>query len=64
MTSGDGKTFPSDILVGHVISSPDQRLRVQLIADYSRLKFLKVIKTPIIDSSGLSSKIILNSQND
>ena len=64
MTSGDGKTFPSDILIGHAIRGPDQRLRVQLIADYRSLKFLKVIKTPIIDSSDLSGKIILNGRED
>ena len=60
VTSGDGRIFPSDILLGHVIRGPDQRLRVKLVADYQRLKFLKVMRTPRIDSSGLSSDIISN----
>ena len=64
VTSGDGKIFPSDILLGRVIRGPDQRIRVKLIADYKRLKFLKVIKAPKIDSSNLSSQIILNSGMD
>lgn len=64
VTSGDGNTFPSDILLGSVIRGPDQVLRVNLVADYKRLKFLKVIKTSEIDSSDLSSQIILNDGMD
>ena len=64
VTSGDGKVFPSGILLGHIIRGPDERLRAKLVADYKRLKFLKVVKTPEIDSSKLSSQIILNGWTD
>jgi len=46
VTSGDGKVFPADILVGQIASGPDRRLRVKLAADYGRLEFLRVLRTP------------------
>lgn len=55
VTTGDGKVFPADILVGQVVQGPDERLRVKLSADYGRLEFLRVLRTPtrpVISSSG------------
>ena len=46
VTSGDGKLFPPDILVGQIVQGPDGRLRVKLAADYGRLEFLRVLRTP------------------
>ncbi|SFR32977.1 rod shape-determining protein MreC [Litoreibacter janthinus] len=46
VTSGDGKVFPADILVGQIALGPDRRLRVRLAADYGRLEFLRVLRTP------------------
>lgn len=46
VTSGDGKVFPADILVGQIVQGPDRRLRVKLAADYGRLEFLRVLRTP------------------
>lgn len=46
VTSGDGKVFPSDILIGQIVKGPDRRLRVKLSADYGRLEFLRVLRTP------------------
>lgn len=46
VTSGDGKVFPADILVGQIVQGADRRLRVKLAADYGRLEFLRVLRTP------------------
>lgn len=46
VTSGDGKVFPADILVGQIAQGPDGRLRVRLAADYGRLEFLRVLRNP------------------
>ncbi len=46
VTSGDGKLFPADILVGQIVQGRDGRLRVKLSADYGRLEFLRVLRTP------------------
>ncbi len=46
VTSGDGKVFPADILVGQITQGPDRRFRVRLAADYGRLEFLRVLRTP------------------
>lgn len=46
VTSGDGKVFPADILVGQIVQGPDGRLRVKLSADYGRLEFLRVLRNP------------------
>jgi len=62
VTSGDGKLFPSDVLVGQIVRSPEAGLRVKLAADYSRLEFLKVIRAPEINSSGLTGEIITNTE--
>ena len=64
VTSGDGKILPSDVLVGHVIRDADQRLRVKLVANYGRLKFLKVIKTQTFDSSDVQGEVIINMGTD
>ena len=64
VTSGDGKVLPSDVLVGHVIRDADQRLRVKLVANYGRLKFLKVIKTQTFDSSDVQGEVIINTGTD
>lgn len=46
VTSGDGKVFPADVLVGQIALGSDGRLRVKLAADYGRLEFLRVLRTP------------------
>ena len=46
ITSGDGEVFPPDLLVGQVAQGTDGRLRVRLSADYERLEFLRVLRSP------------------
>lgn len=46
VTSGDGKVFPADILVGQIAQGPDGRLRTRLAADYGRLEYLRVLRNP------------------
>lgn len=45
VSSGDGGVFPAGLLVGAVVAGSDGRLRVQLSADYSRLEFLRVLRS-------------------
>ena len=55
VTSGDGRVFPADILVGQIAQGPNGRLRVKLAADYGRLEFLRVLRNPempMIESTG------------
>lgn len=47
VTSGDGKVFPADILVGLIAKDRNGRLRVRLAADYGRLEFLRVLRNPV-----------------
>ena len=44
-TSGDGGVFPADLMVGQVALGTDRRLRVRLSADYTRLEFLRVLRS-------------------
>ena len=37
--------FPAGLLVGQVAQGPDRRLRVILAADYSRLDYLRVLRS-------------------
>jgi rod shape-determining protein MreC len=46
VSSGDGKVFPAGLLVGQVVVGADKRLRVRLAAEYDRLEFLRVLRSP------------------
>lgn len=58
VTSGDGKVFPADILVGQIAQGPDRRLRVKLAADYGRLEFLRVLRTPSVEGINTTGGLI------
>ncbi|MFY0692634.1 MAG: rod shape-determining protein MreC [Paracoccaceae bacterium] len=58
VTSGDGKVFPADILVGQITRGPDRRFRVRLAADYGRLEFLRVLRTPPEDPIASTGDLI------
>lgn len=45
ITSGDGGVFPPGLLVGQVVIDRDGRLRVRPSADFSRLNFLRVMRS-------------------
>ena len=58
VTSGDGGVFPRNLLVGYVEQrGPDQRLRVNLAANYRKLQFVAVLQVEppesIIESGDL-----------
>ncbi|QMU58330.1 MAG: rod shape-determining protein MreC [Boseongicola sp.] len=46
VSSGDGGVFPAGLLVGSVVQTRDARLRLRLSADYERLEFLRVLRSP------------------
>lgn len=46
VSSGDGHVFPAGLLVGGVVLARDGRLRLRLAADYERLEFLRVLRSP------------------
>lgn len=58
VTSGDGKVFPADILVGQIVQGADRRLRVKLSADYGRLEFLRVMRTPAAEGIDTTGRLI------
>lgn len=43
-TSGDGGVFPPNLPVGRLIATGNQRWRVSLAADYSRLEFVRLLR--------------------
>ena len=45
ISSGDGGVFPAGLLVGQVVQGTEGRMRVRLSADYSRLEFLRVLRS-------------------
>ncbi|TVS02709.1 MAG: rod shape-determining protein MreC [Rhodobacteraceae bacterium] len=45
ISSDDGGVFPAGLLVGEVVQTRDRRLRVRIAADYSRLEFLRVLRS-------------------
>jgi rod shape-determining protein MreC len=46
VSSGDGKMLPAGLLVGQVVMDSEGHLRVRLAADYRRLEFLRVLRSP------------------
>jgi rod shape-determining protein MreC len=44
VTSGDGKVFPPDLLVGAAVLGPAAQPRALLAADFARLDFVRVLK--------------------
>ena len=58
VTSGDGRVFPADILVGQIAQGPDRRLRVKLAADYGRLEFLRVLRTPGVEGINTTGGLV------
>ncbi len=46
ISSGDGEVFPPDLVVGQVALGSDGALRLRLSADYGRLEFLRVLRSP------------------
>lgn len=57
-SSGDGRVFPPDILVGHIIQSRSKRYLVQLSVDYQRLEFLRVLRSVPREKIGVSDTMI------
>ncbi|NNE81080.1 MAG: rod shape-determining protein MreC [Silicimonas sp.] len=55
ISSGDGGVFPAGLLVGAVVLARDGRLRLRLAADYERLEFLRVLRSP--PNSGIDAPL-------
>lgn len=55
VSSGDGGVFPADILIGQVVETRSQQLRVRLSAELERLDYLKVLRSspaPALEDTG------------
>ncbi|MBP1805798.1 rod shape-determining protein MreC [Rubellimicrobium aerolatum] len=50
VTAGDGALFPAGLLVGRVAQGTDGRLRLRLAADYEQLEFVRVLRSPLVES--------------
>lgn len=50
VTAGDGQLFPAGLLVGRVAQGTDGRLRLRLAADYEQLEFVRVLRSPLVES--------------
>ena len=50
VTAGDGQLFPPGLLVGRVAEGTDGRLRLRLAADYEQLEFVRVLRSPLVES--------------
>jgi rod shape-determining protein MreC len=50
VTAGDGQLFPPGLLVGRVAEGTDGRLRLRLAADYGQLEFVRVLRSPLVES--------------
>jgi len=57
-TSGDGKVFPPDLFVGHVVLGRNGRYLVQLAADYERLEFLRILRSVKAEKIGVSDTLV------
>lgn len=58
ISSGDGRVFPAGLLVGGVVLARDGRLRLRLAADYERLEFLRVLRSPVISGIDAPAELI------
>ena len=58
VSSGDGGVFPAGLLVGQLVTGPDQVLRVRLSADYERLEFLRVLRSQPAESIGAPGGLV------
>jgi rod shape-determining protein MreC len=45
VTSGDGRVFPPDLLVGQVVRDRNGQLRVRLAAETGRLEYLRLLRS-------------------
>ncbi|HBG99265.1 MAG TPA: rod shape-determining protein MreC [Rhodobacteraceae bacterium] len=50
VTSGDDGVMPAGLVVGELVEDRDGRPRVRLAADYARLEFLRVLRSPGIEA--------------
>lgn len=54
-TSGDGRVFPPDLPIGRVVATQGGTWRAALLADYSRLEFVRLLRynpDTVIDAPG------------
>ncbi len=58
ISSGDGRVFPAGLLVGGVVLARDGRLRLRLAADYERLEFLRVLRSPVVSGIDAPAELI------
>ena len=59
VTSGDGGIFPADLPVGQLIENHQGRFVVRPAADFERLEFLRILRSPAAATIEESTDIIL-----
>jgi rod shape-determining protein MreC len=59
VTAGDGGLLPPDMLVGRVAEGTDGRMRLRLSADYERLEFVRVLRSPLTETIQDPGEIVI-----
>ncbi len=57
-TSGDGNVFPSDILIGNIFIDGRKKLRVQPVANFESLEFLRILNAREIVTDWKESDLV------
>ena len=57
-SAADGGIFPAGLVVGKVVIQADKRLRVHLEADLNRLEYLRILRSPKMETIGTAGDLL------
>ena len=58
-TSGEGKVFPKDLLIGTIVLDTSGQLRVNLAAELEELNYLRILFKNTVDNLKKPGSLIL-----